>query len=167
MGTAELSVRRIRNHKRRQGRRGRINPRTDIGHGGAMVSTRVTRDMTEKDIMRVWVDEYDVGSPNGGYTDAKWRAECEQRSLNLKSKVEAGMKANQRQVGGDHYKNMGVEPWDVVDTWPIDQRIGAYRHGALKYLMRMGSKDEHAQEIGKGIHYLEKLLEVLKERDNG
>lgn len=70
--------------------------------------------------------------------------------------------ANTRQVAGTHYKYMGVEPWDVVDTWPMEQRIGAYRHGALKYLMRMGSKDESAQEIAKGIHYMEKLLEVLK-----
>lgn len=72
---------------------------------------------------------------------------------------EAG--ANSRQVGGKHYKKMGVEPWDVVGTWPLDQQIGVYRHGALKYLMRMGSKDENIQEIEKGIHYLEKLLEVL------
>lgn len=70
--------------------------------------------------------------------------------------------ASDRQVAGTHYKAMGVEPWDVVDTWPLEQRIGAYRHGALKYLMRMGSKDESAQEIAKGIHYMEKLLEVLK-----
>lgn len=69
--------------------------------------------------------------------------------------------ANAKQVAGDHYKNMGVEPWDVVDTWPLEQRIGAYRHGALKYLMRMGSKDQSLQEIEKGIHYLEKLAEVL------
>jgi hypothetical protein len=73
-------------------------------------------------------------------------------------------RANEKQVGGDHYKNMGVEPWDVIDTWPLYQRIGAYRAGALKYIMRMGGKDEEAQEIGKGIHYLEKLLEVLKEQ---
>lgn len=70
--------------------------------------------------------------------------------------------ANDKQVGGTHYKNMGVEPWDVIDTWPIEQQIGAYRAGALKYIMRMGSKDESEKEIGKGIHYLEKLLEVLK-----
>lgn len=70
--------------------------------------------------------------------------------------------ARDKQVAGSHYKEMGVEPWDVVDTWPLEQRIGAYRHGALKYLMRMGSKDESAQEIAKGIHYMEKLLEVLK-----
>jgi hypothetical protein len=72
-------------------------------------------------------------------------------------------RANDRQVGGDHYKAMGVQPWDVVDSWPRDQRIGYYRGGALKYIMRMGSKDESPTEIAKGQHYLQKLLEVLQE----
>jgi len=76
--------------------------------------------------------------------------------------IGAQIRANDRQIGGDHYKNMGVEPWDVIDTWPLYQRIGAYRAGALKYIMRMGAKDESEQEISKGIHYLEKLLETLK-----
>lgn len=129
----------------------------------AKSKTKVTKDMTEKDIMKTWdgMDE--------GYTDALWRAECEQRSMNLKEKVMEALKrnkANQKQYGGDHYKNMGVEPWDVVDTWPIEQRIGAYRHGALKYLMRMGSKDEQLQEIKKCGHYIEKLIEVLSETNN-
>ena len=75
------------------------------------------------------------------------------------------MKARDKQIGGAHYKSMGVEPWDVVDTWPLEQRIGYYRGGGLKYVMRMGTKDEAPQEIGKGKHYLEKLLEVLNERD--
>ena len=71
--------------------------------------------------------------------------------------------ARDTQVAGDHYKTMGVQPWDVVDSWPLEQRIGYYRGGALKYLMRMGSKDQSAQEIAKGKHYMEKLLEVLNE----
>ena len=71
------------------------------------------------------------------------------------------MGANDRQVGGTHYRNAGVQPWDVIDTWPLDQQIGAYRAGALKYTMRMGTKDESIQEIQKGIHYLEKLVECL------
>ena len=72
--------------------------------------------------------------------------------------------ASTRQVGGDHYVEMGVQPWDVVDTWPRDQRIGYYRGGALKYLMRMGSKDESPIEVAKGQHYIQKLLEVLNEQ---
>ena len=69
--------------------------------------------------------------------------------------------ARGRQVGGDHYLNAGIQPWDVVDTWPRDQRIGYYRGGALKYLMRMGSKDQSEMEVAKGQHYLQKLLEIM------
>lgn len=67
-----------------------------------------------------------------------------------------------RQVGGSHYLDMGVQPWDVIDSWPQEQRIGAYRAAALKYIMRMGSKDESPQEIRKAAHYLEKLASVLE-----
>lgn len=74
-------------------------------------------------------------------------------------------RANDKQVGGDHYKNMGVQPWSVVDTWPIEQRIGYYRGSALKYLMRMGTKDQASIEVAKGQHYIQKLLEVLQEQD--
>lgn len=75
------------------------------------------------------------------------------------------MKAKDTQVGGTHYKEMGTEPWDVIDTWPIEQRVGAYRAGALKYIMRMGTKDGSVQEIRKGAHYMQKLIEVLVERE--
>jgi len=50
----------------------------------------------------------------------------------------------------------------VVDTWPIEQKIGYYRGGALKYVMRMGTKDESIQELKKAGHYIQKLIEVLE-----
>lgn len=73
------------------------------------------------------------------------------------------MKPNEYMVGGTHYKQMGIEPWNVFDTWAKEQQIGAYRAGALKYIMRMGNKDENIQEIKKAQHYINKLLEVLEE----
>ncbi len=76
------------------------------------------------------------------------------------------MPANDGQVGGDHYKNMAIEPWDVVDTWPLEQQIGFYRGSTCKYLLRMGSKDERLQEVRKAAHYIEKLIEVLQEEDD-
>ena len=69
--------------------------------------------------------------------------------------------ANAKQVAGQHYMKMDIEPWNVIDTWPLEQRIGFYRGNALKYIMRMGSKDEQLQEIQKAGHYIEKLIEVL------
>ena len=73
------------------------------------------------------------------------------------------MSAQDRQEGGDHYKKMDVQPWDVIDTWPLEQQIGFYRGNALKYTMRMGAKDEQLQEVKKARHYLDKLIEVLQQ----
>lgn len=70
--------------------------------------------------------------------------------------------ASQRQVGGTHYKDLGVEPWDVVDSWPLQQKVGFYRGNALKYLMRLGTKDAAIQEAKKAQHYLDKLIETLE-----
>lgn len=66
-----------------------------------------------------------------------------------------------RKDGAAHYVAMDIQPWDVIDTWPIEQQIGYYRGNLLKYTMRMGSKDESPQEIKKAEHYSKKLQEVL------
>ena len=113
-------------------------------------------------VVRRWQDK----------NNSKWAKALAVRSMRytkqtggLYKKERKCMKANDRQVGGTHYKDMGVEPWDVVDTWPLEQRIGYYRGGALKYTMRMGTKDECLQEIKKGAHYMQKLIEVLEEQE--
>lgn len=76
------------------------------------------------------------------------------------------MSANERQAGGDHYTVMSIQPWDVIDTWPIDQQIGFYRGNQLKYTMRAGKKTGEAMlvEIEKANHYGEKLAEVLAKK---
>lgn len=73
------------------------------------------------------------------------------------------VQANERQAGGTHYKDMAIQPWSVIDTWPMEQRIGFYRGNALKYTMRAGSKDAMVQDIEKAQHYSQKLSEVLRE----
>ena len=75
------------------------------------------------------------------------------------------MNARDAQYGGDHYKKMEVQPWDVISTWPQAQQIGFYRGNALKYLMRAGSKDDPLQEIQKARHYLDRLIELLGEKN--
>lgn len=78
-------------------------------------------------------------------------------------RVEGDRPMRDKQEGGTHYREMGVQPWDVVDTWPLEQRIGFYRGNALKYLMRMGTKDDEGLEIRKARHVLTKLIAVLEE----
>jgi hypothetical protein len=66
-------------------------------------------------------------------------------------------------IGGTHYKDMDIAPWDVIDTWPLEQRVGFYRGSSLKYNMRLGNKDDRLIEAEKGLHCQEKLVEVLRE----
>ena len=103
-------------------------------------------------------EAYNLAAHKEAIEERRGSIEHEVRTANAK------LSAKDKQVGGDHYKKMGIQTWDVVDTWPIEQRIGYYRGNALKYVMRLGNKDEEVQEAGKAVHYLEKLIEVLKER---
>jgi len=69
--------------------------------------------------------------------------------------------ASDHQEGGDHYKCMTVQPWDVVDTWPLPERVAYYRGNALKYLMRLNDKDTPEMNARKAAHYCAKLSETL------
>lgn len=69
--------------------------------------------------------------------------------------------ADDRQVGGDHYLKMPIQPWDVIDGGDHAQAIGFYRWTALAYIMRAGSKGPAREDYEKALHYLEKLLEIL------
>lgn len=75
--------------------------------------------------------------------------------------------ANSYQIGGDHYKNLGIEPWDVVATWTYNEQVGFYRGNVLKYLLRAFSKGKPLQDLNKAAHYLQKLIEVVdKEQED-
>lgn len=93
------------------------------------------------------------------YNLAAHKEAIEERRGSIEHEVKT---ANAKQVAGEHYMKMDIEPWDVIDTWPLEQRIGFYRGNSLKYIMRCGTKDERLQEIRKAGHYIEKLIEVLK-----
>ena len=72
--------------------------------------------------------------------------------------------AKSYQVGGDHYRQMQVQPWDIVDTWPKEQQVAVYRFGVLKYAMRNGAKHEMGdamEDAKKALHYAQKWVETL------
>lgn len=75
--------------------------------------------------------------------------------------------ANNRQVGGDHYKKMKIQPWDIVDScFTPDQAVGFYVGNVLKYILRFESKSG-IQDLEKAKHYLEKLIEVKRQQTKG
>ena len=65
------------------------------------------------------------------------------------------------QVGGDHYRQTAIQPWDIIDDWSLDY----YRGNALKYLLRAGRKGPALQDLEKARHYIEKCIE--RERASG
>jgi hypothetical protein len=107
--------------------------------------------------------EHEMNSPKSlaeAYNLQAHKEAIEERRGSIEYEVRT---ANAKQVAGEHYMKMDIEPWNVIDTWPVEQRIGFYRGNALKYIMRMGTKDERLQEVEKAGHYIEKLTEVLQD----
>lgn len=69
--------------------------------------------------------------------------------------------ANARQVGGDHYKQLAYEHWDLVAITGFDYFQGC----ATKYLSRARHKDSLIENYEKAMHYCQKGEEVDNSRD--
>jgi hypothetical protein len=70
------------------------------------------------------------------------------------------MKADEMQVGGTHYKDMAVQPWEVMQSvMTHEEFVGFLKGNVIKYSMRQGKKDG-TDDAAKALHYLAKLQEV-------
>lgn len=75
-------------------------------------------------------------------------------------------KADDLQVGGDHYKNMGVQPWKAMESWMTPEEFCGFLKGnSIKYLARCNSKGG-VEDVKKARHYIDKLVEVMNDHDN-
>jgi len=71
------------------------------------------------------------------------------------------IKADDYQVGGNHYKDMGVPPWDVIEaTLTQSEFIGFLKGNIIKYSMRQVQRGDVDSQKCK--HYIIKLDEMLK-----
>ena len=66
-----------------------------------------------------------------------------------------GTKATQRQVGGDHYKNMAIQPVKYIHANGIPFIEGC----VIKYISRWRSVGG-IQDLRKAIHFIELLIEL-------
>jgi hypothetical protein len=70
-----------------------------------------------------------------------------------------GTNANDLQIGGQHYKDMGIQPWAVMEAvLTHDEFVGFLKGNVIKYAMRQGKKD--SDDANKARHYAVKLAEV-------
>ena len=75
----------------------------------------------------------------------------------INNKVKLGdLQSLTKQIGGDHYKNMVIQPAEFINK----NKLLFAEGNAIKYICRHQSKGE-LQDIDKAIHY----LEMVKERD--
>lgn len=66
-----------------------------------------------------------------------------------------------KQVSGDHYVKMTVQPWAVMEALLTrEEFIGFLKGNVIKYGMRQGRKDG-SDDGGKAQHYMEKLAAIL------
>jgi hypothetical protein len=75
-------------------------------------------------------------------------------------------RADALQIGGQHYKDMGIQPWAVMEAVLTPEEFVGYLKGnVIKYAMRQGRKD--SDDTGKAQHYAMKLKEVQNGRNSG
>ena len=68
--------------------------------------------------------------------------------------------ADARQVSGNHYKDMPIQPWAVMESvLTKEEFIGFLKGNIIKYSMRAGRK-EGSDDAGKAQHYQQKLIEI-------
>jgi len=64
------------------------------------------------------------------------------------------VKAEEKQVGGDHYKSMAIQPHYFC--WI--NKLGPLESNAIKYLCRYKAKGGK-QDLEKAIHYIQLLMD--------
>lgn len=70
------------------------------------------------------------------------------------------MNSNKVQIGGTHYVDKTVQPWDAMQAWMSHEEFcGFLRGNAIKYLARCNEKGG-VEDLRKAKHYLEKLIEL-------
>jgi hypothetical protein len=62
--------------------------------------------------------------------------------------------ANSRQIGGSHYKKMGIEHWDYI----LANNIPYMEAQIIKYVSRWRDKNGF-QDLEKARHFLDKLMQ--------
>ena len=73
------------------------------------------------------------------------------------------MRANDRQIGGNHYNQMKIQPWEADEAWSTPEEFMGYlRLTAIDYLARAPFKSNFNDDVRKAHHFLEKLLEVIE-----
>lgn len=83
----------------------------------------------------------------------------EEQEWKMREQMNTTIRADDMQVGGNHYKDLDPQPWDVMQALLTPEEFRGFLKGnMIKYAMRQGKKD--SPDAGKYHHYKKKLREV-------
>jgi len=64
------------------------------------------------------------------------------------------------QLGGNHYTNKKIQPWDAMQEWMSEEQFKGFILGnVIKYMARFQEKGG-TLDLQKAKHYLDKLIEI-------
>lgn len=67
---------------------------------------------------------------------------------------------DQYQLGGNHYTNKDIQPWEAMQAWMTEEQFKGFLMGnVIKYIARFQDKGG-VLDLQKCKHYLDKLIEV-------
>ena len=64
--------------------------------------------------------------------------------------------------GGEHYRKLDPQPWDVTLSWEAQGAIGHALATVIEYIARHQFKVDPAGDIDKAIHWLQKYRDALR-----
>lgn len=72
------------------------------------------------------------------------------------------MAANDSQIGGSHYTNKLIQPWEAMEAWMTLEAFQGFLMGnVIKYAARHSDKGG-VEDLKKARHYLDKLIETYE-----
>jgi len=67
-----------------------------------------------------------------------------------------------KQIGGNHYKDCGIQPVEYIHANKLDYFEG----NVIKYITRHRTKGQGKKDIEKAIHYAQLILELEYGKEN-
>ena len=106
--------------------------------------------MKDSPVVMVSYDKWENGvKVMGSGADKEWV------DRDLYSEIKEGVDALRKQEGGNHYKDMTIQPVEFITA----NNLGFLEGNVVKYICRHHAKNG-AEDIKKAIHYCELLLQT-------
>ena len=122
----------------------------------------LTYPLQRRDYEMSDIEETGIGSHYETHIKPIWKPKVQQENIEFGYKIP---NANDMQVDGDHYKKMGIQPWELMESLlEPEEFIGFLKGNVMKYALRDGKKEGATKDAEKARHYMAKLAEMEEYR---